>query len=53
MCLTNLERNDFKMKIINPKVGNIEEIIQPIDDLIILGLSKIALNVIKRQNPII
>lgn len=30
------------MKIINPKVGNIEEIIQPIDDLIILGLSKIA-----------
>ena len=30
------------MKIINPKVGNIEEIIQPIDDLIILGLSRIA-----------
>lgn len=30
------------MKIINPKVENIEEIIQPIDDLIILGLSRIA-----------
>lgn len=30
------------MKISNPKVGNIEEIIQSIDDLIILGLSRIA-----------
>ena len=30
------------MKIINPKVGNIEEIIQPVDDLIILELSRIA-----------